>query len=253
MVSHPLCQQCGERPAVIFITQTIDDHSSKGRFCEKCAREKAMGEGWLTELIEQWGDESLLNDEMREAIQEVPLDEIMLELFETEFPEPSEPLPGLEHEPEDDGIFILDDSSDEENSEESDYGLEAFDAEPFIPSAFAEPSPHFTATLRCPNCNTTWDRLKQDGRAGCGTCYSAFRTQLIDVMVRVQRGESHVGKTPREAQKRRRRAENIRARREHQLELLNNRLKEAVAAEKYEIAAKLRDKIKDVTSSSNGE
>jgi protein arginine kinase activator len=154
----------------------------------------------------------------------------------------------MENEPEDNGIFVFD-----SNSNESDDGLEAFDTEPYIPPAFPETNPHFTATLRCPNCNTTWDRLKQDGRAGCGACYTAFRIQLVDVMARVQRGESHIGKTPREAQKRRRRAENLRARREHQLELLTNRLKEAVAAEKYEIAAKLRDKIKDVTSSSTDE
>lgn len=238
------------RPAVIFITQTIDDHSSKGRFCEKCAREKALGEGWLTELIEQWGDESMLTDEMRDAIQEVPLEEIMLELFETELPDPSEISLEADAEPDDETIFIFDDGLEQGDS---DYEFETFDSAPLEAHSFDEPAPFFSATLRCPNCNTTWDRLKHDGRAGCAACYAAFRSQLIEVMARVQRGESHVGKSPREAQKRRRRAENLRARREHQLELLNNRLKEAVAAEKYEVAAKLRDKIKEVTNSSDDE
>jgi protein arginine kinase activator len=250
---------------VIFITQMVDDHSSKGRFCEKCARDKALGEGWLTELIEQWGDESLISDEMREAMQGVPIDEIMLELFETEIPDSWEEnavevdpafTSGMGEEMGDGDSDYETDAFDSDSLDSDAFDSDAFDSDHFESSAFEPqaaplPSPHFSAALRCPDCNTTWDRLKHDGRAGCSMCYSAFRDQLLDVMARVQRGETHVGKAPREAQKRRRRAENLRARREHQLALLHNRLKDAVAAEKYEVAAKLRDKIRDVTDNTN--
>jgi protein-arginine kinase activator protein McsA len=101
---------------------------------------------------------------------------------------------------------------------------------------------------RCPKCGTTWDRLREDGRAGCAKCYVAFHDRLVDVMNRMQREAQHVGKTPRAAVKRRRRLEHLRARRDHRLEMLNRRLQEAITAEKYEDAAQLRDKIKMVSS-----
>ena len=103
------------------------------------------------------------------------------------------------------------------------------------------------AVERCPCCHTTWDRLKTDGRAGCERCYETFRVQLLGVMARVQRGEFHAGKTPRAARKRAILGQNLRARRERQLQLLHGRLEAAVASEKYEIAAQLRDKIREVS------
>lgn len=101
---------------------------------------------------------------------------------------------------------------------------------------------------RCAKCGTTWDRLCEDGRAGCAQCYDAFHGKLVEVMNRMQREAQHVGKTPHAAQKRRRRLEHLRAQRDHRLEMLNRRLQEAVVAENYEDAAQLRDKIKVVSS-----
>jgi protein arginine kinase activator len=101
---------------------------------------------------------------------------------------------------------------------------------------------------RCSKCGTTWDRLREDGRAGCAQCYVAFHDRLIEVMNRMQREAQHVGKTPRAAQRRRRRLEHLRTRRDHRLEMLNRRLQEAISSENYEDAAQLRDKIKIVTS-----
>jgi protein-arginine kinase activator protein McsA len=109
-------------------------------------------------------------------------------------------------------------------------------------------SGHGTASVRCPKCDTTWDRLRQDGRAGCAQCYSTFADQLSQVMERVQRASQHAGKAPRTAEKRHRRLLHLRARRDHRLEMLNRRLGESIAQEKYEEAAKLRDKIKMLTS-----
>jgi protein arginine kinase activator len=103
-------------------------------------------------------------------------------------------------------------------------------------------------TVRCPKCNTTWDRLRQDGRAGCAHCYTTFAEQLSEVMERVQHATHHEGKQPRTAAKRRRRLEHLRTRRDHRLAMLQRRLQEALGAEKYEEAAKLRDQIKVVES-----
>ncbi|HEX9997521.1 MAG TPA: UvrB/UvrC motif-containing protein [Abditibacterium sp.] len=108
-------------------------------------------------------------------------------------------------------------------------------------------SPENEEITRCEGCNTTWARLKSDGRAGCERCYETFRPQLVGVMARVQRGEFHTGKTPRAARKRAILGQNLRVRREKQLQLLERRLNEAVAAEKYEIAAQLRDKMREIS------
>ncbi len=101
---------------------------------------------------------------------------------------------------------------------------------------------------RCPNCLTTWETLRREGRAGCAACYEAFRASLGGVMTRVQRGESHLGKTPRAAQKRARRGENLLKRRENHLGLLQNRLQVAIAGEKFEEAALLQAKIRSLDS-----
>ena len=109
------------------------------------------------------------------------------------------------------------------------------------------------ASNRCARCGMTWDRLREDGRAGCATCYETFADELKTVMQKSQRGAQHLGKTPRTMEKRRRRLIHLRERRDHQLELLQRRLEESIAAEKFEEAARLRDKIKIVTSTIVGE
>ena len=159
-----------------------------------------------------------------EAFAEIPLEEIMSSLFE-----------GVDFEANGDAGFLTDDDLDANEDEAED--------DDFAPQDTAR-----DVSARCPTCGTTWDRLKTDGRAGCSGCYAAFRTELNDVMTRLQRGGQHLGKTPKAAGKRRRRLDHLRQRRDHQLQLLQNRLKEAVASEQYEEAATLRDKIKIVSS-----
>ena len=133
--------------------------------------------------------------------------------------------------------------------EEDELPFADLDGDPFEDDAFEVPTeivPHSSA--RCAGCGTTWDRIRHDGRAGCAGCYATFRAQLSGVMARVQRGETHMGKTPRAIERRRLRLEQLRQRRDNQLLVLQGRLQNAVAAEKYEEAAKLRDKIKIVSS-----
>lgn len=103
--------------------------------------------------------------------------------------------------------------------------------------------------LRCPGCGTSWDEVGETERVGCAKCYLTFQTELAQLLGEVQRDAVHVGKAPRAAQKRRRRLEQLRTRRDNQLQLLQNRLEEAVRSERYEDAAALRDKIKVVSSS----
>lgn len=148
-------------------------------------------------------------------------------------------------EDEDDFEFVLEEVVSPLDDMDGDpFSVDPFDEDPFAVPTEIVPNP----SARCAGCGTTWDRIRHDGRAGCASCYATFRAQLSGVMARVQRGETHVGKTPRAIEKRRLRLEHLRARRDNQLAVLQNRLQNAIAAEKYEEAAKLRDKIKIVSS-----
>ena len=93
--------------------------------------------------------------------------------------------------------------------------------------------------LSCPVCGLTFAEFRQQGVLGCPHDYDAFEDALAPLLERAQRGESHhVGKVPRRTggdQKRQNLILKYRA-----------ELRGAIAAENYELAAALRDKIKEV-------
>jgi protein-arginine kinase activator protein McsA len=230
-----LCQNCQERDAVIFITQITDNETTKVRLCEECARAKSYDDDLISEIVEQLGEGEELTaivDSTTEGFSDQGFDEVG---FESEVPDSFTQI-----DPFDDDVF-------DPNLAYAELELDPLSGDdPFenieVYSALPDEVP-----TRCSACQTTWERIKTDGRCGCSQCYATFREQLVSVMAKVQRGPLHVGKTPTEAEKRRLRQENLRKRHENQLQMLQNRLKEAVAAEKYEEAARLRDKIKDAT------
>lgn len=98
----------------------------------------------------------------------------------------------------------------------------------------------------CPACGTTYAQFRSTGLLGCPACYAAFESQLGPLLARAHEGGTHhVGKTPRgpggaaaapgAAQPDPQRAERVATLRKH--------LADAVAAEQYEKAAKLRDEL----------
>ena len=88
----------------------------------------------------------------------------------------------------------------------------------------------------CPECGTPYAHFKAQGRLGCPHDYEAFRPLLEPLVERVQNNAvRHVGKVPRRHQRRLRRARRVE---------LESRLQTAVATEKYEEAAQLRDAIR---------
>lgn len=95
-----------------------------------------------------------------------------------------------------------------------------------------QPSIADAAGLTCPACGLKYAAFRADGRLGCPDDYDAFRPALEPLLDRIHRGTRHEGKTPRAA---RRRAELI---------LLRDQLAAAIAAENYEDAARLRDRIR---------
>jgi|YNPMSStandDraft_1061717.scaffolds.fasta_scaffold10805_2 protein arginine kinase activator len=89
-------------------------------------------------------------------------------------------------------------------------------------------------TRSCPKCGLTYASLKAEGRMGCASDYTLFRSTLEPLLERIHRATEHTGKRPRAAQ--------LRA----EMEELRQRLEEAVARENYEQAAQLRDRIRQM-------
>jgi len=91
----------------------------------------------------------------------------------------------------------------------------------------------------CPGCGLTYADFARTGLLGCARCYETFAGALEPVVRRVHGHTRHVGKAPvgREVP--------VAAR----IQQLRRRLQQAVAEERYEEAARLRDEIRQLEAS----
>lgn len=97
----------------------------------------------------------------------------------------------------------------------------------------------------CPTCGLAFDEYASNNLFGCPDCFAAFDRQVAELVQRYHGALRHAGRVPAGAAvapqpaKPRRRA----PRRDQRAEL-ERRLAEAVAAERYEEAASLRDALR---------
>jgi len=100
-------------------------------------------------------------------------------------------------------------------------------------------NPEPTADLiRCEQCGFTQADFKKQGRFGCPSCYEAFRGVLEPLLGNMHKGTTHVGKVPQRAVERKSLYDRL-----TQLQL---DLDQAIKAERYEDAARVRDEIHQV-------
>lgn len=91
-----------------------------------------------------------------------------------------------------------------------------------------------TATERtCPRCHLRRADFKKSGRLGCPDCYEAFARELEPVIRAMHRNDRHCGKIPER--------EESRVQKTVKSETLKLLLEEAIVAEDFEEAARLRD------------
>ena len=98
------------------------------------------------------------------------------------------------------------------------------------------PLPDELARLTCPQCGIKFMEFRAEGRLGCPHDYEAFAGELRKLLERIHRSGHHVGKVP----KRRPADQKVPA----ELLELRRQLREAVEAEAYEEAARVRDLIR---------
>jgi len=91
--------------------------------------------------------------------------------------------------------------------------------------------------VSCPHCETTMAQFRKEGVLGCPYDYEVFEKSLLPLIERAHDGKTtHCGKLPSRIPKD--------AKKQTQLLNLRQQLEAAVQSEDYELAAKLRDKIK---------
>lgn len=92
--------------------------------------------------------------------------------------------------------------------------------------------------LKCTVCGFTQADFKKTGRLGCSACYDTFSEGLEGMLKNMHKGTHHTGKAPKRFQKNRLFGQQMRT--------LKADLDQAVAAEEYEKAASLRDRIRQL-------
>lgn len=98
------------------------------------------------------------------------------------------------------------------------------------------------SNLVCENCGITYIEFRNQGMLGCPDDYDAFKEHLSKLIERAQENATHhVGKTPKTPAVRKAGPAEVRR--------LKKLLEEAVAAEDYERAAQLRDRIGELEKS----
>ena len=146
---------------------------------------------------------------------------------------------------EQDEQFELDDAIDElaflaDESDEDAPPPKMTTILPANPAAEAA-TPALVPAIKCPNCGTTWEDFRRSGVMGCANDYTLFEVQLNEVLDGLHEGHvTHQGKIAVKAQI----SEAVMHARTQRL---HTRLAEALAQEKYEEAARLRDELKHLS------
>lgn len=89
----------------------------------------------------------------------------------------------------------------------------------------------------CPSCGFTYRQFLKQGKFGCGQCYETFSEQLPQLLERIQAGTQHVGYVEQAPTK-----EKI----EQQIQELRTAMQQAIAEERFEDAASIRDEVREL-------
>ena len=93
----------------------------------------------------------------------------------------------------------------------------------------------------CPVCGRIRLDINRTGKFGCSECYNTFKDGAAQLLRQIHASSEHSGKIPSKS------GAEVRAKRV--LEELRRKLKDAVASEDYETAAKLHSQIKEIEGS----
>ena len=115
-------------------------------------------------------------------------------------------------------------------------------------SFFGNVLPARTQATRCEFCGSTYSEIAKTGQVGCANCYNLFADQLYPSIRRIHGNTTHCGKNSgRAAAAEKKPAEMTK---EEKLADMKKQLDAAVKEQNFELAAELRDKIKETEGQS---
>ncbi len=115
-------------------------------------------------------------------------------------------------------------------------------------SFFGNVLPARTQATRCEFCGSTYSEIAKTGQVGCANCYKLFADQLYPSIRRIHGNTTHCGKNSgRAAAAEKKPAEMTK---EEKLADMKKQLDAAVKEQNFELAAELRDKIKETEGQS---
>lgn len=113
--------------------------------------------------------------------------------------------------------------------------------------------------LKCNECGSSYEDIVNTGKLGCGNCYHVFEERLDPIIRRIQGANRHVGRVGKLidnkieqkvsnqiSQKEDKVNGTEQSKKQNQLDILQQQLKQAIKEERYEEAAKIRDEIKKI-------
>ncbi|NLM50745.1 MAG: hypothetical protein GX196_07330 [Clostridiaceae bacterium] len=118
----------------------------------------------------------------------------------------------------------------------TDFNFSSFFQNFFKPDLFIKET--LNPQKSCPFCHMTASQFLNLGKFGCGRCYDTFFDEVSSLLKRIHGSDTHVGAFPKEQEK------HIMVKRK--IDKLKEELNEAILKENYELAAKLRDEIKEL-------
>ena len=98
--------------------------------------------------------------------------------------------------------------------------------------------------VRCETCASSFEDIVRMGVAACPDCYRVFYDKFLPTLQNIHGKTHHVGKVAGGAH------EDVK--REHRLYLLREQLNLAIDERNFELAAQLRDEIKELEARGNG-
>ncbi|HOA33430.1 MAG: hypothetical protein GXY95_00560 [Clostridiales bacterium] len=98
--------------------------------------------------------------------------------------------------------------------------------------------------IRCEKCGSTFNDIARSGKIGCQDCYTLFYDRLMPSIRRMHGKTHHEGKLPKGA--------NEEVKRARRISDLKKRLNKAVDEQNFELAAQLRDEIRELEAGNDG-
>lgn len=115
----------------------------------------------------------------------------------------------------------------------------------FLGSFFGNVLPARTQATRCEFCGSTYSDIAKSGHVGCANCYDVFADELFPSIRRIHGNTTHCGKNSSLAQKVKEKKP-TKETKEDKIKNLKAELDKAVSEQNFELAAELRDKIKEM-------